>query len=67
MNDESLSAKRSYIAMLYFLENYYAQTGSDEIGALLGSLSLNADEMPMDAAMWQEWLGCVEKSRKLSI
>jgi hypothetical protein len=50
-----LDAKEAYKAMFRFLEKYYELTQSDEIGALLGSMSLLDDGMPADSAIWQEW------------
>jgi hypothetical protein len=47
--------------MIEFLDTYYQQTQSDDIGALLGSLQLLEDGKPADPAMWHDWLQCIEK------
>ena len=53
----------AYQAMFRFLEKYYERTQSDDVGALLGSMSLMEDGMPADSAMWQEWQeACINKA-----
>jgi hypothetical protein len=42
--------------MIEFLDAYYQQTQSDDIGALLVSLQLLEDGKPADLAMWDDWL-----------
>lgn len=34
---------------------------SDDIGALLGGLQLDGDDLPMDAAAWTDWLRAVSR------
>ena len=46
--------------MVCFLEAYWERTQSDEIGALLGGLALDADGRPMDPAAWSDWLAAIE-------
>ena len=53
---ENMDVKMAYQVMLRFLENYFERTQTEDIGALLGSMSLMEDGMPADSAMWQEWL-----------
>jgi hypothetical protein len=53
---EKLTPTEAFQVMLLFLETYYEQTQSDDIGALLGSLQLLEDGKPADPAMWQVWL-----------
>lgn len=50
---------QAYKAMFKFLDKYYQQTGSDDIGALLGSLQLLEDGKPADSAMWGEWRSAI--------
>lgn len=59
---EKLTQKQAFVAMIEFLDNYYQQTQSDDIGALLGSLQLLEDGKPADPAMWHDWVQCVEKN-----
>ncbi|MGK7882703.1 MAG: hypothetical protein AB4060_21770 [Crocosphaera sp.] len=56
-----LTEKQAYLAMIEFLDDYYQQTQSDEIGELLGSLQLLEDGKPADPAMWEDWLKSIEK------
>ncbi len=55
-----LTEKQAYLAMIEFLDDYYEQTQSDEIGELLGSLQLLEDGKPADPAMWEDWLKSIE-------
>jgi hypothetical protein len=45
--------------MFRFPEAYYDQTGSDELGALLGGVAIDEDGQPMDPAAWTDWLAAV--------
>lgn len=56
-----LTEKQAFLAMVSFLENYYKQTKSDEIGALLGSLQLLDDGITADPAMWDDWLKILQQ------
>ncbi|HAC65515.1 MAG TPA: hypothetical protein DCF68_18785 [Cyanothece sp. UBA12306] len=56
-----LTEKQAYLAMIEFLDYYYEQTQSDEVGELLGSLQLLEDGKPADPAMWKDWLKSIEK------
>ncbi len=58
-----LTEKQAFLAMVSFLEHYYEQTKSDEIGALLGSLQLLDDEITADPAMWDDWLKIVQQTK----
>ena len=55
----SLTAQQAYLAMFEFLRQHYERGPSDEIGGLLGSLSLLADGQPADAAMASDWQAAV--------
>ena len=55
-------AKKAYLAMFSFLENHWIRTKSDELGALLGSMSLLPDGGTADPAVWQEWIRALERS-----
>lgn len=58
---ENPDAIVAYKAMFRFLEKYYALTNADDIGALLGSMSMEIfqGEIPADSAMWDEWLEAI--------
>lgn len=59
--NRTLDEKQAYQAMFLFLEKYYELTNAGDVGALLGSMALFADERPADAAMWGEWLTSIDQ------
>lgn len=56
----SLTANQAYLAMFKFLEEHYRQTASDDVGALLGSMSLLSDGAPADGALEQQWKTAIQ-------
>ena len=50
-----LTEQQAYLAMFSFLEAEYRLSSSDEIGALLGCMSLLSDGAPADPAVKQQW------------
>jgi len=59
-----VTSEEAYRAMLAFLEATWERSGrGDELGALLGSLALDADGRPMDPAAWTDWLAAIERLR----
>ena len=50
--------------MFEFLVSLYQRTKSDELGALLGSMSLLEDGATADPAIWQEWVGCIHQVKQ---
>ncbi len=61
--EPQMSAKEAYAAMYLFLSELYEEYGFDQLGGILGGLSLLDDGTPADPAYWQDWLRMVEKSR----
>lgn len=59
----TISEEEAFKAMYAFLVNFYERTESDEVGSLLGSMSLLSDGRPADPAIWSEWLECVRRAR----
>ncbi|RKG70371.1 hypothetical protein D7V80_05530 [Corallococcus sp. CA054B] len=59
-----LTIKEAYAAMYEYLKGLYALTPSDELGGLLGSMSLLDDGTPADPAVWADWLLAVQKARQ---
>lgn len=53
---ETLTSEQAYAAMFYFLDQFYTRTKSNDVGGLLGAMSLLDDGLPADAivADWQE-------------
>lgn len=61
MNDskEMLTSHQAYLCMFEFLLRLYKRAPSDEMGGLLGSLSLFPDGQPADQALASDWSGVV--------
>ena len=60
--NEKLTTHDAYLAMYYFLERHYERTASDDLGSLLGSMSLLEDGSPADPAFEKDWGEAVEKA-----
>jgi hypothetical protein len=54
-----LTPRQAYLCMFEFLRQYYARGQSDEIGGLLGSLSVLTDGLPADPAQASDWANAV--------
>jgi hypothetical protein len=57
---EKLTDKQAYAAMFHFLERIYLRTQSDELGGLLGSMSVLKDGSTADPAILRDWNEAVE-------
>lgn len=57
-----LTARQAYLAMYSFLDDYYQRTKSDDVGSLLGSMSLLVDGTPADPAIEGEWSTAVQSA-----
>ncbi|PNK61344.1 hypothetical protein [Psychrobacter sp. FDAARGOS_221] len=60
---EYLTHEEAYKAMFVFLESYYDRSKSDDIGGLLGSMSL-VEGKPIDQALWDDWYEAIDTSLK---
>ncbi len=58
---DTVSLDVAYAAMNILLRDAYERT--DELGALLGSMSLLEDGKPADPAVWDEWVQAIEKAK----
>lgn len=58
--ETTLTLKQAYTAMYKFLDHEYKMTGSDEIGGMLGGMSMLEDGNTADPAAWFDWLRAVE-------
>lgn len=56
-----MNEKQAFLAMRYFLEQYYQRAGND-METLIADLTLEADGEPLDPAAWDDWIQCVQKS-----
>ena len=63
MSTELMDERTAYAAMYEFLVDYYERTKSDDVGALLGGMSLLADGTPADPAVWSIWMESVAKAK----
>jgi hypothetical protein len=64
MENDRLTTQEAYFAMFEFIVELYRRTNSDDLGSLLGDLSLLSDGTTADPAAWGDWLKCVEKARR---
>lgn len=55
MSGDRLTAKEAYLAMYAFLELHYRRSGMDDLGVLLGGMSLLEDGSPADPSAWTAW------------
>ncbi|MBN8227515.1 hypothetical protein JYK02_08345 [Corallococcus macrosporus] len=62
--EDVLTIKEAYAAMYEYLKGQYEMNPSDELGGLLGSMSLLDDGTPADAALWADWMLAVRKARQ---
>ncbi|NGX46999.1 MAG: hypothetical protein K1000chlam3_00368 [Chlamydiae bacterium] len=58
---ESLTHLEAFKAMRCFLEKYYEQTSSDDIGSLLGEMQILEAHRRADPAAWEDWTNCIKK------
>ena len=64
IQEQLLTETEAYLAMYSFLEEYYKLTNSDEIGGLLGSMSLLQDGGSADPEILGEWKEAVDRVLK---
>jgi hypothetical protein len=60
----NLTDEQAYAAMYYFLDQFYLRTKSDDVGGLLGSMSLLSDGSTADGAIALEWQEAVQFALK---
>ncbi len=58
---KKLTYLEAFKIMSCFLENYYNQTSSEDIGLLLSEIQILEDGKTVDPAMWQDWMDCIQK------
>lgn len=62
MMNENLTTLQAFNSMRLFLEKYYKETGSDDVGALLSDMLFLEDGKTADPAIWKEWIDCVNQA-----
>jgi hypothetical protein len=58
--EQRLTPRQAYFCMFEFLRQHYERGPTDEVGGLLGSLSLLQDGQPADAAVTGDWAKAVD-------
>jgi hypothetical protein len=63
MRKKRLSAEQAFAVMAIFLEKYYERgPANGDLAILLGDLQLNdQDGLPLDPAIWDDWLAAVNE------
>lgn len=61
-SDAPITVGQAYDAMLRFLNIYWSETKSDDVGGLLGELQMAGDGLPMDGRNWNRWLKCAAEA-----
>jgi len=56
---EELSKLEAFKSMFAFLQKYYEQTRSDDVGSLLSEMHLLEDGSTADPAAWEDWIECI--------
>ena len=59
-----MTKKEAYVAMYAYLVRVYERTQSDDLGGLLGDMSMTSDQETADPAVWFEWYECVDKAKR---
>lgn len=62
--EDKLTLKEAYAAMYAYLKMLYDTTGSDDLGGILGSMSLLEDGEPADPVVWADWERAVQQARQ---
>ena len=60
-NNKILTLDEAYDAMFDYLDKYYDRTKSDDVGSLLGEMSLLQDGNSADSAALEDWTDSVNK------
>ncbi len=58
-----ITEDQAYAAMFSYLNSDYERSPSDGVGALLGSMSIQADGKSADPAAYEDWLSAVRAIR----
>lgn len=58
--DELVSKRVAYFAMFEYLKRYFERGASDEVGGMLGGLSLLPDGGSADPAALEDFSSCIE-------
>jgi hypothetical protein len=64
MNNKQLTDLQAFQAMTKFLENFYNNTASDDVGLLLGGMQLFPEGGTYDPAAWEDWMDSINEVLK---
>ena len=67
MSEALLTTKEAYAAMYLFLSDLYEKAGLDQLGGVLGGMSVLPDGTTADPACWDDWLRFVDKSKSQNV
>lgn len=59
-----LNEKEAFKAMFLYLDRFYQLTKLDDIGWLLGAMSILPDGETADPAVWNDWIDCLMKVKE---
>jgi hypothetical protein len=62
--DESLTFREAYAATYAFLLELHERFGFDQLGGILGSMSLLEDGGSVDPAVWSDWQRAAERAKR---
>jgi hypothetical protein len=63
----NLTVEEAFKAMVIFLERYYNETHSDDIGSLLSDLILLDDKQKAaDPAAWTDWMRAIKLNKLIT-
>ncbi|HEX8911586.1 MAG TPA: hypothetical protein VF796_04445 [Humisphaera sp.] len=65
--EDVITVRQAYLAMHSFLDELHSVYGFDQLGGLLGSMSLLADGTTADPAMWADWMRAVQRARNAEV
>lgn len=57
------NTEEAYLAMFLFLERQYDITKSSDLALLLGAMSITPNGLPLDNALWHDWIEAVERTK----
>ena len=61
---KELTIEEAFEAMTLFLEIYYENTNSEDVGGLLSSMMILENGITADPAVWHDWIDSVEKAKQ---
>lgn len=64
-SNELITEREGYDAVLYMLNSYWEETGSDDLTELLSKSGYGSDAFKTkDSDLWRNWLEAIDKVKK---